>query len=358
MHNIEEKWMRLFDKKQSYEKNFELFTEEFERIWKEPLDSSPTINILDQYIEKDILGQGAFGIVKLYQNKKDQKYSAVKVLLKEFLVKKKLIQHIMMEKKILSCVCFPFVVNLEFSFKDHSFIYLGLPFISGGELFVYHRKVKKFNEKDARFYGAQVFMALDYLHKANIVYRDLKPENILIDNRGYIKITDFGFCKRVEGRTFTLCGTPEYLAPEIIKSKPYGKSVDWWAFGVLLYEFVAGVSPFYLKSENQMEMYESICAGKYKFPNYFSSDLKFLIRNLLEIDITKRYGELKNGSKDIKDHSWFSGISWLALLNKEIGSPYVPKLKDGGDTSYFDKFHNFPIIPAKTDLYANEFADF
>jgi len=148
--------------------------------------------------------------------------------------------------------------------------------------------VRRFDESHAKFYAAQVCLALEYLHYLNLIYRDLKPENMLIDYKGYIKITDFGFGKIVEGRTWTLCGTPEYLAPEVIQTKGYNKSVDWWSFGVLVYEMVAGVSPFYVTTDDPMILFGKICEGKYKTPSHFSGDLKNFISNLLQLDVTKR----------------------------------------------------------------------
>lgn len=131
-------------------------------------------------------------------------------------------------------------------------------------------------------------LGLEYLHFLNLIYRDLKPENIMMDNKGYVKITDFGFCKMVETRTYTLCGTPEYLAPEIIQSKPYGKYVDWWSFGILIYEMLAGFSPFSSNNSDPMALFDKIVAGRFKFTSHFDSDAKHLIQNLLQVDVTRR----------------------------------------------------------------------
>lgn len=213
----------------------------------------------------------------------------MKLLSKKDIVKYKQIAHVLNEKQVLFSCRFPLLLGLVFSRKDNDFLYLGLPFVNGGELFTYHRKVKKFNEDVAKFYGSQVFLGLDYLHNVDLLYRDLKPENILLTAKGYIKIADFGFAKRVEGRTLTLCGTPEYLAPEIVQSKPYASSVDWWAYGVLIFEFVAGYSPFSQYNHDPMLMYSKICDGEYKVPMYFSQHLKHLVTNLLQVDVSKRY---------------------------------------------------------------------
>ena len=164
----------------------------------------------------------------------------------------------------------------------------------------------------------------EYLHSKNIIYRDLKPENILIDKTGYLKLTDFGFAKICEGRTYTLCGTPEYLAPEILLNKGHGKPVDWWTFGVLVYEMNAGIDPF--NDEDPMLIYQKILKGKFKFPQSFNSNAKSLVKHLLEADLSKRYGNLKGGVSDIKNHRFFKGLDWDNLVNLKINPPYVPKV--------------------------------
>ncbi|KAH8267656.1 cAMP-dependent protein kinase catalytic subunit 2 [Drosophila bipectinata] len=313
---------------------------------------------LDDYDIKATLGSGSFGKVQLVRERETGAYYASKQLSKDQIVKTKQVAHVMSEKNVLRSMMFPNTVNLVASYKDNDSLYLVLPLIGGGELFTYHRKVRKFTEKQARFYAAQVFLALEYLHHCSLLYRDLKPENIMMDKNGYLKVTDFGFAKKVETRTMTLCGTPEYLPPEIIQSKPYGTSVDWWAFGVLVFEFVAGHSPFSAHNRDVMSMYNKICEGDYKMPSYFSGALRHLVDHLLQVDLSKRYGNLINGNRDIKEHEWFKEVEWIPLLNQTVNAPYVPNISNPEDISNFDKVSDKPRPKAKTMRHEEAFQDF
>ena len=174
----------------------------------------------------------------------------------------------------------------------------------------------------------------EYLHSKNIIYRDLKPENILINKNGYLKLTDFGFAKIVEGRTYTLCGTPEYLAPEVLLNKGHGKPVDWWTLGVLLYEMLVGIDPF--NDDEPMGIYKKILKGKVKFPSNFNNYAQSLIKHLLKIDLSERYGNLKKGVLDIKEHKFFRYVDWDLVLDMKIKPKYVPCVKSDGDCKYFN----------------------
>ncbi|KAL4715185.1 hypothetical protein ACJJTC_012232 [Scirpophaga incertulas] len=336
-----------------YTKYLTKLKSEFEKRWCTQAKFSIEFSELEPI---KTLGTGAFGRVMLLRHNKTNKFYAMKVLEKEKIIKLKQLDHTFYEKRILEAIRFPFTVSMEFSFKDNSYVYFIMPFVPGGEMFTHLRKLGKFEEPLAKFYASQVILALEYLHFCNLVYRDLKPENILIDKNGYLKIADFGFCKVLQGRTWTLCGTPEYLAPELILSKGYGFSVDWWSFGVLLYEMNAGYPPFY--ANEPMKTYEKIVAGKYRCPSSFNSDLRDLVRNILQVDISKRYGVMRNGVLDYKNHKWFKGIEWDAILNCRIQPPYVPKFIAPSDTSNFERYNEEPILPASYCRYESEFIDF
>lgn len=302
------------------------------------------------------LGAGAFGRVFLVKMKGTDDFYAIKLLEKSRIIKKKQVNHTINERKVLQAFNHPFMIYSVCSFQDNSFLYIVLPFVEGGEMFTHLRKRRRFTEDQAKFYGSQVILALEYLHYCGMVFRDLKPENILIHRTGYIKLTDFGFCKIINQRTYTLCGTPEYLAPEIILSKGYGMAVDWWSFGVLVFEMCAGSSPF--QAPEAMKTYEKIVAGNYSCPKMFTPDLKDLIKNLLQVDLTRRYGNLRNGLNDIKMHMWFEGINWMDVFNMKITPPFLPDVKGPGDASNFEKFQEIELTNRSINLFSNTFADF
>lgn len=291
------------------------------------------------------LGTGSFGRVHLVQSKHNQRFYAVKVLKKNQVVKMKQVEHTNDERRMLQEVKHPFLITLWGTFQDAKNIYMVMDFVEGGELFSLLRKTQRFPNPVAKFYAAEVTLALEYLHSKQIIYRDLKPENLLLDRHGHLKITDFGFAKKVPDITWTLCGTPDYLAPEVVSSKGYNKSVDWWSLGILIFEMLCGYTPFW-DGGSPMKIYENILKGKVKYPPYIHPDAQDLLQRLITSDLTKRLGNLHGGSEDVKNHSWFAEVTWERLAKKDIDAPYVPPVKAGvGDTSQFDKY------PEETESY-------
>eukprot|EP00924_Labyrinthula_sp_SR-Ha-C_P014359 maker-scaffold_20-snap-gene-3.45-mRNA-1 protein AED:0.04 eAED:0.04 QI:852/1/1/1/0.71/0.5/8/79/332 len=312
------------------------------------------------------LGTGSFGRVRFCKFKSDlSRCCAIKYLKKHEVVKLNQVEHIIAEKSILESIsrgtgeikAHPFMVNLLGTFQDAKFLYMIMDYVNGGEFFTCLRKEGRLDSKKARFYAGCVVLMFEHLHGADIVYRDLKPENLLLDHQGYLKLTDFGFAKKVIYKTYTLCGTPEYIAPEVLLNKGHGKGVDWWTFGILAYEMLAGQPPF-IDDEDPMGIYQQVLAGHVHFPRFFDRASKNLIKKILVADLTKRFGCLRNGPKDIKTHKWFSGFSFEKLLAKETPPPIVPSVSGADDTSNFDSYPDSPEEPADFSEDPNPFADF
>ncbi|ORX44920.1 Pkinase-domain-containing protein [Hesseltinella vesiculosa] len=323
--------------------------DELDRIRSKPpvFGEHPLPTRLDQYTMKDTLGTGTFGRVYLAKDKLEQRTVAIKVLRKEDVVRLKQVEHINSERQVLSNLHFPFIVDLYCTFQDPERLYMVEEYVLGGELFRHLRRSGRYSNASARFYAAEIVLALDYMHSLDIIYRDLKPENILLDRDGHIKLTDFGFAKKVTDRTWTLCGTPEYLAPEVIQSKGHGKAVDWWALGILIYEMLVGYPPFY--DDNHFGIYEKILEAKLQLPAHLDASAKDLLKRLLVVDRTRRLGNLKGGADDIKLHPWFRGIDWLGLLTRTVRTPFEPNFAHEEDTSNFDRYSNAHIQESKED---------
>lgn len=279
---------------------------------------------------------GSFGRVRLGKEKATGLFFAIKILKKAEILRLKQVDHVMSELTILRQINQPFVVNLHGYTQDNRYLYLVLEYVPGGELFTYLRGIGRLESDHARLYAAQITSIFEYLHSKNIIYRDLKPENLLIAADGYLRLTDFGFAKTVESRTYTLCGTPEYLAPEILLNKGHGKPVDWWTLGIIIYEMLAGIDPF--SDEDPMAIYQKILKGKIKFPRHFDRNAKSLVKHLLVADLSKRYGNLRGGVGDIKGHRWFNGLDWARLLTKQLPAPYKPTVRSASDTSNFSNY--------------------
>ncbi|KAG8936539.1 serine/threonine protein kinase, AGC [Tulasnella sp. 419] len=300
----------------------------------------------------ETLGTGTFGRVLLVRLRPTsphfqpgvQQHFAMKVLRKTEVVRLRQVAHVQAERHILSRIQHPFIVDLYATFKDPFNVYMLLSYVPGGELFSHLRRAGRFSPDVTRFYLAGIVLALKYMHGYNIIYRDLKPENLLLDHRGYLRIADFGFSKIVDDRTWTLCGTPEYLAPEIIQSSGHGKAVDWWACGILTYEMLVGYPPFF--DDNPFGIYEKILRGKVHYPKEMDHRSRELIRQFLNPDRSKRLGNLRGGVQDVLDHDWFRGVDWGALERGEIRAPLIPQVSSPSDTR---NFTNLPL-PDPTEL--------
>lgn len=282
----------------------------------------------------NLVGKGSFGKVIQVRKIDTGEIFAMKVLSKRHIVEHNEVAHTKSEKNILMKLQHPFLVGLNYSFQTDDKLYFILDYVNGGELFYHLQRDKRFSIDRVRFYGAEIVLALEYLHAAGVVYRDLKPENLLLTDEGHICMTDFGLCKEglfsPEDRTETFCGTPEYLAPEVLVGQGYGKGVDWWSFGSLLYEMLTGLPPFY--SQDVQEMYRKIMTDKLTFPDFVNADARSLLEQLLERDAEKRLTE----PNLIKRHPFFKGINWELLYQKKIPPPYLPEVKGKMDISQID----------------------
>ncbi|RYP24242.1 hypothetical protein DL765_000737 [Monosporascus sp. GIB2] len=313
------------------------------------------------------LGTGTFARVCLVRpasgaEEEHEKVFALKILRKAEVIKLKQIDHVRHERQILGDVAgYPFITELIASFSDHDSLYMLLDYVPGGELFSYLRRHRRFPEEWARFYAAEIVLVLEYLHEeqGGVAYRDLKPENLLLDAEGHVKLVDFGFAKRLGHRndrpveTYTLCGTPEYLAPEVIQNKGHTTAVDWWALGILIYEFLTGYPPFW--HQNPIEIYKQILEKPVLFPAepLVSPNARDIIRALCTVDRSQRLGNISGGARPVKSHPFFYGVDWDALYHRRVRPPIQPHVRFPGDTQCFDVY---PEDDGKREPYTEELA--
>ncbi|CRK12274.1 hypothetical protein BN1708_010417 [Verticillium longisporum] len=284
-----------------------------------------------------LVGKGSFGKVMQVRKKDTHRIYAVKTIRKAHIISRSEVAHTLAERSVLAQINNPFIVPLKFTFQSPAKLYFVLAFINGGELFHHLQKEQRFDVNRSRFYTAELLCALECLHGFNVIYRDLKPENILLDYQGHIALCDFGLCKldmKDEDRTNTFCGTPEYLAPELLMGQGYQKTVDWWTLGVLLYEMLTGLPPFY--DENTNEMYRKILSEPLHFPGHdiVPPAAKDLLIKLLNRKPEERLGA--NGSAEIKAHPFFHAIDWRKLLQRKYEPAFKPSVVDALDTNNFD----------------------
>lgn len=310
-----------------------------------------------------VIGKGSFG--KVFLTRHAAGIFAMKVLKKSNIVKRNQVEHTKTERSVLGYVRHPFVVGLHAAFQTKDKLFFVLDYCAGGELFCHLQKLGKFTEARARFYTAELCLALEHVHAYGVVYRDLKPENVLLDSRGHIRLTDFGLSK--EGVTshhkgaHSFCGTPEYLAPEILARRGHGRAVDWWSLGALLYEMVTGLPPFY--SRDREQLFQGIKNGNLTYPQYLSGDCRTLLRGLLKREPSERLGSGPSDANEIKQHRFFCSVDWDALLDGSVSAPWQPNVVGSLDTSQFDReFTSLPINspPAMSPpaVYDETFAGF
>ncbi|XP_069466802.1 cGMP-dependent protein kinase 2-like isoform X2 [Ambystoma mexicanum] len=286
------------------------------------------------------LGTGGFGRVELVKLKDDDLTFALKCIKKKHIVETHQQEHVYWEKNILQQINSPFIIRLYKTFKDAKYVYMLLEVCLGGELWSVLRDTSFFDEGTARFCVGCVLEAFDYLHNRGIVYRDLKPENLLLDSDGYVKMVDFGFAKKIGPgkKTWTFCGTPEYVAPEIIMNKGHDFGADYWSLGILIYELLTGSPPF--SGQDPIKIYNMVMRGieKVDFPHRITRRPEDLIRRLCRINPAERLGNRKNGISDIRKHKWFQGFNWEGLRSRKLMSPLKRELRGATDHSHFDNF--------------------
>jgi CRP-like cAMP-binding protein len=303
--------------------------------------------LLENLQEHQLLGTGTFGRVFLVTDKTADQMGekvtwALKTMKKKQVVQYKLERNVVYEAAMMKQCNHPFVLSLVQTYMDTDMLYMLLEFVQGGELFSLLDKYKRLNFGHARLYAACVLDAFIYIHGKEIIYRDLKPENLLIDKDGYIRVVDFGFAKHISrtGKTFTLCGTPEYLAPEIVLRKGHNYGVDYWGIGILIWEMLTGETPFQDQSGNLDDrvICSNIIRSSLNFPREIDKKSRLLIVKLLQKNPAKRLGCLSNGGDDIKNDNYFAGFDWEKMAAKEMQTPWKPVIKDSMDVSNFDEF--------------------
>ena len=318
-------------------------------------DKSELSTIKPSYLDFDplyLIGTGSLGKVILVRYKKNKNIYAMKELSKSKIKINKQEENSKSERDLMIELTSPFIVNIKFAFQDETKLYIVSEFLQGGDMFYHmHHSTINFTESTVKFYIIELILAIEFLHENNVIYRDLKPENILMNSEGHIKISDFGLSKKLENqkdKAYTLCGTLQYLAPEILKNKGYDKSVDWWSLGCIYYEMLTGNLPF---KTNGNKINLDVFEEKIDFDENMNPLLINLISQLLNVNPKKRLGYGAQDAKKIKEHQYFNDVDWNKYLNKEIEPPFVPKLEGELDLRYFDKcFTDEPVNSNRTTI--------
>ncbi|KAK4188141.1 kinase C-like protein [Podospora australis] len=294
---------------------------------------------LDHFNFLAVLGKGNFGKVMLAETKRSRKLYAIKVLKKEFIIENDEVESIRSEKRVFLIANrerHPFLTNLHACFQTETRVYFVMEYISGGDLML-HIQRGQFGTKRAQFYAAEVCLALKYFHENGVIYRDLKLDNILLTLDGHIKIADYGLCKEdmwYGSTTSTFCGTPEFMAPEILLDKKYGRAVDWWAFGVLIYQMLLQQSPF--RGEDEDEIYDAILADEPLYPIHMPRDSVSILQKLLTREPDQRLGSGPTDAQEVMSQPFFRNINWDDIYHKRVAPPFLPQIKSATDTSNFD----------------------
>jgi len=308
----------------------------------------------------DLIGIGAYSKTYLCWYKEYNCYYALKVLQKWVIYNNKQIQHTYNEKEVLSFSNHPGIIKFFTCFNTENAVYLLLEFVPGGNLFTHIRASRRLESSTAKFYAAEIILTLEYLHLHNIVVRDIKPETIFIDCNGHVKLGEFGFSKMLNSRTWTLCGTPDYIAPEIMSGQGYTTTVDWWSLGILIFEMIAGYPPF---TSNLSDLFQtSREPEKILIPEHFETECIDLIRKLLVVNPSDRLGVCNRGVYDLKNHPWFHKsprIDWEILSQWKGTGPFVPSLNHSPlenyhfveDTTPISELQPQPIPPQIQSLF-------
>jgi RAC serine/threonine-protein kinase len=335
-----------------------------DQISKNPAPSSAQVTAkkdtitLDDFKTLKVIGKGSFGTVFLVQKKDAANIYAMKVLNKKAIIERQELEHTKAEKNILQKLVHPFLVNLHYAFQTDDKVVFVMDYVNGGELFFHLQRDRKFPEERVRFYIAEIVLGLEYLHANGVLYRDLKPENILLTDEGHICLTDFGISKEGlesdDARTATFCGTPEYLAPEVLECNGYGKAIDWWSLGTLMYEMLNGLPPFY--SQDVQTMYTKIMTAKLEIPEGISPEAGLLLQGLLQRDPEKRLAD----ARQIKAHPFFASIDFDKLAAKELTPPFIPPVRGKDDTSLIDEefTRQDPTFQNEDDGFSGRFEGF
>ncbi|XP_055388711.1 serine/threonine-protein kinase Sgk2-like [Condylostylus longicornis] len=299
----------------------------------------------EDFVLLKVIGKGSYGKVMMVRYKQDGGVYAMKMLRKENIIKRNQVEHTKTERNVLESINHPFIVQLYFAFQTPKKLYFVMEYCPGGELFFHLSLAGRLSEGRARYYASEIVLALEHLHKLDIVYRDLKPENVLLDEEGHVRLTDFGLSKEGVQDNFSaksLCGTPEYLAPEILNQTGHGKAVDWWSLGALIYEMLTGLPPFYTRDRELL--FENIRSAELRYPSFISPVAKSLLIGLFQRDPNRRLGGGKRDAEEIKAHPFFATVDWQRVYYKLEPPPFRPTLVSKTDVQYFDK--EFVKLPA------------